>query len=124
MTSKNESPYFFNFASPTPFILPNSPNVLGRTLAKSISTVSGNIIYGGTPSCEASCLRCCRKCSNKPPEPDRGTSERDIDADFFVLREGTMTSCRISSTSLCPANTSSAPAVTDKMGYFPVELRK
>ena len=35
-----------------------------------------------------------------------------------------MISCLISSTSLRPARTSSAPAVTDKTGYFPIELRK
>ena len=58
MACKKVSPYFFNFASPTPLTLPNSPNVVGRKFAKSMSTVSGKIRYGLRPAFSAKYLRC------------------------------------------------------------------
>ena len=123
MACKKLRPYFFNFASPTPLTLPNSPNVVGRKLARSISTVSGKIRYGRSPAFSAKRLRCCRKCSNKPPDPELDFPRNVVDVDLLV-RDGTDTCCLISSTSLWPAKTSSAPAVKDNTGYLPVELRK
>ena len=88
-----------------------------------MSTVSGKIRYGLRPASSAKRLRCCRKCSNKPPDVGLDFPRATEAADLLV-REGTDTCCLISSTSLRPANTSSAPAVKDNTGYFPVELRK
>ena len=84
MACKKLRPYFFNFASPTPFTFPNSPNVVGRKLARSISTVSGKIRYGQSPASSAKRLRCCRKCSNKPPAPELAFPRDVVDVDRLV----------------------------------------